>query len=83
MTDSPNGIVIKQAQVSALIGLITIAGTWYGASKPEQPKSSVDNQVQILSNQSTVISNQEFIKTKLAALEGNQEKILKALEKKK
>lgn len=81
MIDSPNRIVIKQGTITAIVDILTIAGSFYGASKPEQPQTSANNQAQILNNQSAVIFNQEFIKTKLATLGGNQTEILKALDK--
>lgn len=86
MDANGNGISITKSQISfwatALVGAVSVIGTYFGASRPSQPQTSTDNQQQILSNQAFVmgqaakiddmLKNQKLILDKLADMDSKK-----------
>lgn len=86
METNGNGIKVTKSQVAfwtqVVISVVTVSAVYFGAARPAQPQTSVDNQQQILANQQFVMSNVGKVDEMLA----NQKKIislLEGLEKKK
>lgn len=74
-----NGITINKGQVSfwatVLVGLMSVIGTYFGASRPAQAPQSAENQSQILNNQAFVMSQV----AKIDEMSNTQKKILDRL----
>lgn len=80
VSDTTNGITITKTQVSfwgaVLVAIASIAGAWYGASRPQQPTESATRQQTMLDDQKTVIL--ELQKTNITL-----NRVVEELQKKK
>lgn len=76
-----NGITINKGQVSfwsaVIVAIIAVSGSWYGASRPQQPEQSASRQQIMVDDQKLVIQRLDIMTVELQKLNLSLDKLNK------